>query len=311
MIDDYPDMPEGLKRALRNNNLVIFLGAGVSRLLGCASWEELAKNLVNRCYETEISKKRLISFRESETLRSYTDYKKTISICKNILIRKNMENKFYDEIEESLKVNPSSKKIKIYDELYNLIYGGYPDNEGFFITTNIDNHFKDKFDENSIVHNPINNKISINELKLYHLHGSMKDIGSTVLTVDKYIERYNEKKIKDFLTMMFKNYVVLFIGYGVNELELLDFLSTKVKPSNEMKHFILLPYWKNEDRIKEYDQLYYEELGINVIGYSKEEGYEHLYEVIKRWNKKIAEEPLDKVKVISDFKKDITEISKR
>ncbi|MDR0912904.1 MAG: SIR2 family protein [Methanobrevibacter sp.] len=312
MIEDSPEIPKGIKTALRKNNLVVFLGAGVSRLLGCASWEELAKNLVDCCYETEIDGKKLIPLRVKEILCSGNNYKKTISICKNILKDNEKKDKFYKVIEESLEAKDSSKKIKIYEELKKLIYSAYPDNEGFFITTNIDTHFTDKFNENNVVYNPINNKVPMRELKLYHLHGSLKDRDSIVLTVDNYIKTYGTKEIKNFLGRTFRNFVVLFIGYGLTELEVLDFLLTEFKHSDgETKHFILLPYRKNEMNMQEYDQLYYKDLGINVIGYSKENGYEQLYEVIKNWNKEIAQEPKDMVKEISDFKEEIGRINKR
>ena len=47
LLEDYP----ALKDALEDRELVIFIGAGVSRLLGCKSWDDLATDLLKKCLE--------------------------------------------------------------------------------------------------------------------------------------------------------------------------------------------------------------------------------------------------------------------
>ena len=43
-------VPKEIVEAVNNETLAVFIGAGVSRLIGCMGWEQLAQNLVNRCF---------------------------------------------------------------------------------------------------------------------------------------------------------------------------------------------------------------------------------------------------------------------
>ena len=48
-----PPLPKETVEAVNNEKLAVFIGAGVSRLVGCMSWDRLAQNLLNRCFSTE------------------------------------------------------------------------------------------------------------------------------------------------------------------------------------------------------------------------------------------------------------------
>ena len=47
LIPSIPDLPSELYVAHLQEKLAIFIGAGVSRLAGCKSWEDLAANLLS------------------------------------------------------------------------------------------------------------------------------------------------------------------------------------------------------------------------------------------------------------------------
>ncbi|MBF0539272.1 MAG: hypothetical protein HQL03_13570 [Nitrospirae bacterium] len=53
-IEPIPDLPVEIIDAVDNGTLAVFIGAGVSRLVGCLGWDELAKNLVERCCERKL-----------------------------------------------------------------------------------------------------------------------------------------------------------------------------------------------------------------------------------------------------------------
>jgi len=44
-----PEVPPEIFEAVNNDKLAIFIGAGVSRLVGCIGWDQLAKELIDRC----------------------------------------------------------------------------------------------------------------------------------------------------------------------------------------------------------------------------------------------------------------------
>ncbi|CAG1006238.1 hypothetical protein METP3_03793 [Methanosarcinales archaeon] len=289
-IDKIPLVRKEIVNAVSNENLAIFIGAGVSRIIGCMGWDQLAQNLVNRCFLTKRKDgSSCINFKEKDTLSRYNDHKKTITICHHILKQNDFEDIFYDELKKSLEADQELLKSQnIYSEIIGL--------HGLNITTNADQHFDGKFNPPQIVYKHEDFKPSnIDRTKLYHIHGSILEKKSLIFTVSEYIQRYNnhpqqENLFKDFLEEIFRNYVVLFVGYGMAEFELLDFLITKFDPNKgeKLKHFILLPFYKGEENILEFEQYYYNSMGISVVGYEIDErGYGQLYEVIKRWNSEI------------------------
>ena len=136
------------------------------------------------------------------------------------------------------------------------------------------------------------NPSGIDRTKLYHIHGLIPHRTSLVFTVPKYIQRYTDNPFRKFLETIFNEYVVLFVGYGLSEFELLDFLITKFDSNNGryLKHFILMPYFTGNENSLVLDQHYYNSMGISVLGYERDElGYGQLYEVIKRWSSEISQ----------------------
>jgi len=283
-IPPIPDLPPEIIRAIENGKLIIFIGAGVSRLMGCKGWDELAKDLIRACHPEHVD------FREKETLELERDHKKIITMCYHLLKGKGEEKKFYKIFDEALKKNPKRCKFfesqRIYDELAHL--------NAMFITTNADRHFDDFFMKERVYwEKEAFIKSNLETRKLFHIHGSQNSRKSLVFTVDRYIERYQDEAFRKFLTYIFDSgiYTVLFIGYGLSEFELLDYVigkasseETKGNIKKSCRHFALLPYYNEEEHLKDIHQLYYNHLGIKILAYRKnEKGYEQLFYVIRNW----------------------------
>lgn len=285
-IHSIPPLPNEIVDAVNNDKLAIFIGAGVSQLIGCMDWKKLAQNLVTICFSTKKEDgSPCINFKEKDTLSRFPDHKKTITICHSILKQNDFEDIFFEELEKSLGSDPELPKSQnIYEELYHL--------HGLFITTNADRYFADhKFDPMQIVYEDFN-PLGIDRTKLYHIHGLIPHRNSLVFTVPQYIQRYTDNPFRKFLETIFNEYVVLFVGYGLSEFELLDFLITKFDSNNGryLKHFILMPYFTGNENSLVLDQHYYNSMGISVLGYERDElGYGQLYEVIKRWSSEISQ----------------------
>ena len=279
LIEKLPAVPTEIIEAVSNDTLAIFIGAGVSRIIGCDGWDELAKRLIDKCFSLSI-----INYREKISLGEETDHKKTITICRHILNQAHFEDSFYAELNNAVSGKQSLLKSQnIYHDLLDL--------HGLFITTNIDTHFDKEFNVSRVVFRPDDfDYRTIDRTYLYHIHGSLIDPSSLVLTTPEYIERYRLPNFVMFLKQIFRSYTVLFVGYGLNEFEMLDFVIEKSEVSVDIKrkHFILLPYYSREDNMVKFDQSYYGPMGISVIGFEKDEkGYAQLYDVIKFWNEEI------------------------
>jgi hypothetical protein len=282
-----PQIPLQLIDAINNDQFAIFFGSGTSQLIGCSSWDELARALIETCFTTlkkDSTTITCINYKEQDALLQMKDPKKIITICQSILLKNDKKIEFFETITKALEPKAElEKKQNIYSELYGL--------RGLFITTNIDTHFDKQFHKSQIVYRENDfNPGDIDKSKLYHIHGSISDWDSVVISVKQYFIRYTNLKFQDFLKQIFAEKVILFIGYGLNEFEVLDFLITKsrVSPTEKSKHFILLPYYLGEDTLLEFDRHYFSELGITVIPYMKDEkGYSQVFDVIKQWNQEI------------------------
>ena len=317
-IPEIPEIPPPILEAASNGKLVVFIGAGVSRLLGCPSWQELAEKCLKYLYD-----QKYISYLEYEYLKRL-DPRKLLSICKNFCKKKNLPE---PPIKEFLKAR--EEKYKKFKDIYDLIYSW----NIIFITTNFDEYLDEaaqkpmpqpmidnnvnlpplylkKDDNKRIISDP--DQISISQLYtlgvVIHLHGSLTS-RKLILTISDYLYHYQQEKIQTFLTKLFTKFTVLFIGYGLEEYELLEFLvhKSQIHTSNhlksekkEIKHYLLYPLFSWEQSMLKFYQIYYEDLNIELIFYKKDKnGYEQLYEVIKDWTPKIKNivQPVDYLEI--------------
>ena len=118
-IKQTPDLPHQIVDAVNRNSLAVFMGAGVSKVVGCAGWGDLSENLVLRCTTTKKSDgSPCLGEQDADLLRGY-DNKKKITICKQILDENGRGEDFFDEIKRSLEADPDKLKTRnIYDELW-------------------------------------------------------------------------------------------------------------------------------------------------------------------------------------------------
>ena len=300
-IKDIPDVPPEILKAASGGRLVLFIGAGVSRIIGCPSWQEFAMLQLRDLYE-----KRAINFYEYKNLESL-DARKLLSICRKIYEEKNIQ-------PQSMKLllkgkDELVKKFDIYEDLYAL--------NAVYVTTN----YEDYLDQ--VAQKPIQKAVSISKPALsqgyaeketpkrskiihskdhllisnltngsiIHLHGSIHDEGNTIVTIIDYMKHYeHDSKPTVLLEEVFKAYAVLFVGYGLEEYEILEFMISKSQTSKgEVKHFMLYPIFKRETNLLDFHRKYYRDLGIQLIPYPIDEsGYEHLATIIHEWAKQIG-----------------------
>lgn len=271
IIPEIPEVKQEIIDAINTKNLVIFIGAGVSRLVGCKGWNELARSLVYACFE-----KKIISFKEMENLNLNNDSKKIITICYHLLEKNGFNEEFYNIMNKSLEGNDDKK---IYENITKL--------SGICVTTNADELFHNYFEKDRIVYKNFSEKIFSEEdptSMLYQIHGMIKDRGSLVFRVKEYLNKYNNINFQGFLNKIFNKYTVLFVGYGLEEFELLDYILTKAKTNR--KHYMLYPAYKDDINIVEFEKEYYKDLGIELLPYQKDKrGYHQLINILSDWEK--------------------------
>ncbi len=297
---DIPDIPKEILKASSNGNLVVFIGAGVSRIIGCPSWEQFALRQLKHLYE-----KNAINYYEYKNLR-LLDTRKLLSICSKIFEEKNI----LPTVITSLLAGKDKllKKYSIFDDLYSF--------NAIYVTTNYDDYLdkvakrrrqkplsiSETESESQIEEEPVsNNKVfylkddllvsSLTNGTVLHLHGSVYDESSMVATIVDYMKHYEkESKPAILLEEIFKSHTVLFVGYGLEEYEILEFMISKSSVVKDvLQHFMLYSVFKEELNLLKFQREYYADLGIELVPYPiGENGYEHLATVIREWAKKIG-----------------------
>ena len=299
-IKDIPDVPPEVFKAARNGKLVVFIGAGVSRIIGCPSWNEFAYKQLD-----DLRERKAINFYEYTSLKAL-DARKLLSICKKIYLERKVQPK---SMKSLLKGNDDLiSKCTIYKDIYAL--------NAIFVTTNFDDYL------DIIAEQPVDKPTSFSEEpaskdyaereiprgkvfhskedlllsnlangNVIHLHGSVEEDSKTVVTIVDYMRHYElGGEPAAFLEAVFNAYTVLFLGYGLEEYEILEFIIGKSdRRKNELKHFMLYPIFRNEVNLLELQRKYYADLGIYLIPYPKDEnGYDQLTAVINEWSKQIG-----------------------
>jgi len=284
-IIEIPELPPQIKQAAEIGELVIFIGAGMSYELGCSDWNGLANDLIKRCENTLGKDEPLLNNFESTQLKNMLDQsgnsKKVITICNKILSDSGNDDLFLEEMRESLnddEVAPTNPKLKTYRDLFNL--------NGIFVTTNADRHIDQIFNPQNIIANKFTGSTALVNKNLYKIHGSINEPASLIFTVEQYFTRYKNKEFIKFLESLFTK-TVLFVGYGLGEFELLEHMYKNITLS-ENHYFYLGGYYTHEKRLCDFEQMYFDQMKVKLIPYSKDKkGFKQLPIVIEEWVKQI------------------------
>jgi len=311
LIQDDLVLPINIKKiVLKNEKLGILVGAGISKLINLPLWSELAKSAIEFLRDNHF-----INYFECQRILSeIQDPKQRLTIFHEFIPKSDSQAEdFYRTIFD--KVN--NKKKNPYDLLVKF--------DSIKLTTNIDNEFYNSLSnrlhelaltlergyESSIQREPCIPDIKykdfssvddINYRTIYNLHGTLDDISTTVLTTKDYINAYfkDVNGLKKFLERVFKEYTIIFIGYGLEEFPILEHII-----SGSKDHYALIGEYFNDINLFKMRQKYLKSLSINPIRYYLDfYGYDRLYVVLHSWVRQIEEERgrpyYEKIKELDD-----------
>lgn len=273
------DPPEEITQAGLNGDLVLFVGAGASILLGLPSWEDLASDAL-----AELRKKGFLNYSEVEQLNTL-DAKKQLSIA-------------YLKAEDNGYKLDLSKYLKCKGEGDN-IYKAINDIGCPCVTTNYDELIAPRFLENpdgSTTPMPV---VRISERdKFYakllnepgtvvHLHGAISKPETMIVTTKEYLEHYDHENVQEFLNELFEKKTVLFLGYGLGEAEILEHILRRgsVKTTQDRRRFALQGFFLSQRPLYENLHHYYEKsFGVHLLGFVRDhQNYECLESIVKSW----------------------------
>ena len=299
--------------------MVIFVGAGFSKLAGCPGWSEFADDALRALVQQG-------KFSHGQLAQvSHLNPRVKLSIARRL------EKEHKTSVNFRSILHPNGRTNKIGRRLYaNLSKLGNK-----FVTTNYDEWLDIPFADEPFdifakspaassteialqprtviyrVEDIIPSKIN-NANVVIHLHGSVKHPDGMILTTQDYVRHYAndrgpgvpeaENRILTFLDYLFREKTVLFVGYGLNELEILEYVITKAKQPlrNEpvVRHYLIQGFFLHEHELARNLEAYYRESGIQLISFSKDEkGWHQLLHVVESFARNVPVSDL----VLEDF----------
>ncbi len=283
------DPPVEVVDAAADGSLILFVGAGLSMLCGLPSWEGLAKGVL-----LDLQNKGLLNYSEIEQLQTL-DPRKQLSIA--MLIAK--ENDREIEFVKHFKHVDRNHDSRIYEFINNI--------GCTCVTTNYDDLLMprlqaaengssmpssgSRFTQVSSLYSNLLDKLG----NVVHLHGAAKDPHSMIMTMEDYLRHYDDEHVQEFLRYLFERKTVVFIGYGLEEAEVLEYIFRRgsIKRRQTRRRFALQGFFRSEEPLYEKLHAYYEQtFGVHLMGFLRDyQNHKAQERIIEVWKDKLNTRP--------------------
>ncbi|EHK2355138.1 SIR2 family protein [Clostridium perfringens] len=243
---NYDEIAKEIANRIKNNKLILFIGAGVSKNVGLPSWGELISKLGEDMeYDSDVF----------YMLGDYLELAEYYTIEKS---KKMPRNEIYDKLKKYLSVDERIlknliKKSNVCENLRNIINNGIKT----IYTTNYDSIIElllksnevneDKESLNVIYDLETMTKMKDENINLIKLHGDLRNIDDIVLNQSSYFNRYDFENCLDIKLrgdMLTKS--ILFLGYSFSDINIkymfykLNKLWDKIDENNRPQSYIFL-----------------------------------------------------------------------
>ena len=95
-----------------------------------------------------------------------------------------------------------------------------------------------------------------------------------IVTTPDYLQHYANPHVEQFLDELFDRHTVLFVGYGLEEWEILEHVLRKGRPSSELQasRFMLSGFFSHEERTFSHLRYYYyqESFGVVLLPFNRD-----------------------------------------
>ena len=289
-----PEIPPVLRDASHRGVLIPFVGAGVSVLAGCPTWNLLADGALRDCV-----RQGKFTYGQLAQIEHLSPRIK-LSIARGLELEHDIKIDFGKLVQPT--VDAETKEIG------NSVYRSLGKLGSTFVTTNydvwLDTEIGDQLTSIEAPAAPLTTTkvpstrrrihevndftpANLNQTKtVFHLHGSLAAPEGMIMTTREYIDRYRndrteadpsrENRTLTFLDYLFTNKSVLFVGYGLEDLEILEYVIQKarVAPSNgqaEAKHFMLQGFFSHQAELMRSLMQYYRQCDIQLLPFMRDQ----------------------------------------
>jgi len=306
-----PTIPQALREAAQRGILIPFVGAGASVLAGCPTWSELADGALQACIEAQ-------KFTHGQLAQI-----RHLSPRLKLSIARAIEAEHGLTIDYGRLIHPG--KGYANNEVGQRVYRSLGKLGQTFVTTNFDSWLDTEIPDlkfsvagtetaqdttaaapsarRSIFEVSEFTAANLNQTKyVFHLHGSLADPAGMIMTTPDYIARYandraidpqNENRTLTFLSYLFRTKTVLFVGYGLEDLEILEYVVQKARLLSssgrpQARHFMLQGYFSHEHELVRSLSQYYAQCDIQLLPFLRDQrDWGQLTEVLEAFAKTI------------------------
>jgi hypothetical protein len=302
-IPPIPEVPPALREAAQLTKLIPFIGAGASKLAGCPDWNEFADDALRVFVEhrkfshAQLDQVKTLSPRVKLSIALALQAEHRIEIDFRRILHRKQRN------EHAIGCRLYAYLSKLGTTFVTTNYDEWLDDQILPATTDLGAEADGSADvaprARTVYFKPEDlTAANLNRQNVViHLHGSVKSPDGMILTTPHYVQHYaNDRKSQEnivltFLEDLFRDKTVLFIGYGLAELEILEYLIVKTRTKDkalEPRHFLLQGFYSHERELMVSMRTYYRECGISLVPFLKDQGgWEQLINVLESWSKAV------------------------
>ncbi len=307
-IQPIPDLPSQIQEAAEHGELVVFIGAGCSCLLGYPNWKEYSNEALTQILGEKTSckfqefdarvKLSIASEMESNNKKAI-DYKKILAAnndAETNIKRKRLNNALLKLTNHFVTTN--------YDRELDMMISNSPARRE--ILDDITPYDTQKYTA-KIILSPsecLFSSIGYKGGVVFHIHGSVEKPETMVQTLKDYISLYHVRQAEEcdsdsngityFLEQLsHSHFTVLFLGYGLNEMEILEYIlskSTAVKNNSKTPKLFLLKDFdsQHEKELAKYLRIYYKNhCGVELIPFINNNTKDQLLNVLESFAARI------------------------
>ena len=302
-IKDGPDIPEKVLHALRNDNLVLFCGAGISKQNGLPLFDELVEQV---CKELKLPIDEYPLLEKAKKLEKYDHILDMLEENPDFRVgRKTLREK----VIEILSTDDKTSSFDTHKALLDL--SALPNKRGYrLVTTNMDRLFhKAELNQNLVDIGPkLAPPRKQNWKNLTFLHGLIDqendpEGNELILTKTDFGLAYlYDNWAARFVIQLFQEFTILFIGYSIND-PVMNYLMSAIASENRRKNdenkrndqnqtvnkiqnsiYAFVGYKEeNQKSDEQSEKNKWESMGVTPILYKRNENHSLLYDTIKEW----------------------------